>query len=181
MQLLWSSPSQAKQIVPQNRLYAPAADQTPPPVVTVPEASASGLKAEYFNDLAMVSTPVVTRVDQTVNFNWALNAPVAGVSNDFAVRWTGQVAPKFSETYTFHSTTDDGVRLWIDGKMIIDNWRNQSAREVTGTLFLEAGRKYDIRMEYFDSAADASAKLSWSSASQAKEIVPASVLFQPLA
>jgi hypothetical protein len=180
VQLLWSSPSQAKQIIPQARLYAPASSQAPAPVVVAPSAS-PGLKAEYFNNLSMTGSPALTRVDSTINFDWALAAPAAGVNQDFAVRWTGQIAPRFSQTYTFHATTDDGVRLWIDGKLIINNWRNQSATEVTGTIFLQAGRTYDIRMEYYDIAANAVAKLSWSSASQIKEIVPASVLFQPLA
>jgi hypothetical protein len=97
----------------------------------------------------------------------------------FSVRWVGKVEPKFSETYTFHTFSNDGVKLWIDGKPIVDNWTEHSGTENTGTIPLKAGQKVDLRLEYFQSAGGAALKLSWSSPSQKKEIVPASQFWTP--
>jgi hypothetical protein len=137
----------------------------------------NGLKGEYFNHLDFTELKL-TRVDPMVNFEWGYQAPDERVGAEtFSVRWTGQVLPRYSETYTFHTITDDGGRLWIDGKLIIDNWRVQSATEKTGTIALEAGRRYDIKMEYFENEHIAVAKLLWSSPSQEKQIVPSTQLF----
>lgn len=92
--------------------------------------------------------------------------------DDFSVRWNGKIEPQFSETYTFSTISNDGVRLHIDGKRIIDNWTTHSEREDSGTFELKAGHKHDIRLDYFQSGGGASVKLFWSSPSQPKEIIP---------
>ena len=87
--------------------------------------------------------------------------------------------PRFSETYTFYAGSDDGVRLWINGQLIVDNWWDRGHTEGTGTINLVLGQSYDIRMEYYEKTGGASASLAWSSGRQAKEIVPQSQLFVP--
>lgn len=94
---------------------------------------------------------------------------------DFSVRWSGIVTPKYSENYTFSTQTDDGVRLWVNGKQIIDNW-NVGVFESSGTIALQAGKPVSIKMEYFQGGGGHAAHLSWSSASQAKGVVPSGVL-----
>lgn len=94
----------------------------------------------------------------------------------FSVRWTAQVEPKYSEEYTFHVSSNDGARLWVDGTLLIDNWVEQTEKEVSGKIRLEGGRSYPIRLEYFYNGGQAAAKLLWSSASQAKEPVGPSAL-----
>jgi|GEM_PF-1806755 len=137
----------------------------------------TGLKGEYFNGTGF-NTPVLTRTDATIDFNWGGSAPAAGVNADnFSVRWTGQIEPQYSQTYTFYTTTDDGARLWVNGQLIIDKWVSQPATEWSGSIALTAGQKVDIRLEHYDGCCDASAKLSWSSASQAKQVVPSSRLY----
>jgi len=96
---------------------------------------------------------------------------------NYSVRWTGQVQPLYSETYTFYANTDDGVRLWVNGVLLIDNWVNQGATEKSGSITLTGGQKYDIVMEYFQGTGYAVSKLLWSSASTAKAIIPASQLY----
>ncbi|HEY9845679.1 MAG TPA: PA14 domain-containing protein, partial [Candidatus Caenarcaniphilales bacterium] len=81
-----------------------------------------------------------------------------------------------SETYTFYVTTDDGVRLWVNGKLLVDNWVDQGPTERSGTIALTAGQEYGIRMEYYEKVGGAMAKLTWSSAKQAKEVVPQACL-----
>jgi hypothetical protein len=98
-------------------------------------------------------------------------------ADSFSVRWIGQVEPLYSETYTFYTNTDDGVRLWVDGQLIVDHWVDQSPTEWSGTIALSAGIQYDIEMEYYENGGGAVAELRWSSASQAKEIIPQGQLY----
>ena len=90
---------------------------------------------------AAFSNLVMTRIDPKINFNWDNSAPGASVNADnFSVRWTGEVEAAFTETYTFYTTTDDGVRLWVNDEQIIDKWVEQSATEWSGTIDLVAGQ-----------------------------------------
>ncbi|WP_164012620.1 PA14 domain-containing protein [Pyxidicoccus trucidator] len=119
----------------------------------------------------------LTRVDPSVDFSWGELAPVPEVGADhFAVRWTGKVKPRFTETYTFYTQSDDGVRLWVNGELVIGNWTLHGLTENVGTIALTADESYDVRMEFFDYGSVATAKLLWSSASQAKEVIPSSRL-----
>lgn len=162
--LLWSSPSQPRQIVPSSAL-------TP--------AQPSGLRGEYFDDLEFTNSRLV-RTDPTIDFDWERGAPTASMGVDsFSVRWTGRVTAASSETYTFYTTSDDGVRLWIDGQLIIDNWTDHASTEDTGTAVLSAGVAHDVRMEYYERGGGALAGLAWSSPSQPRQIIPASRLSPP--
>jgi Domain of unknown function (DUF4832)/Domain of unknown function (DUF4874)/PA14 domain/Immunoglobulin I-set domain len=136
-----------------------------------------GLTGTYFPNVDLTGDSV-TRTDATVNFDWGQGSPLTGVPADnFSVRWTGQVQAQFSETYTFSTVSDDGVRLWINGQLLIDNWTVHAPTENTGTITLVAGQKYDLKMEYFDSGWGAVSTLSWASASTAKQIIPTPQLY----
>jgi len=137
----------------------------------------SGLQAEYYGGRNFTRLKA-TRVDATVNFSWDQGAPLAAVgADDFSVRWTGLVQPRYSELYTFYAVADDGVRLWVDGRQLIDEWRGQNPTEYTGSVALKAGRRHEIKMEYYEDTGEAVAKLFWSSRSQRKEIIPQSQLY----
>ena len=151
---------------------------TTPASATTLTASLSqrGLLGTYFDDADLTGRSV-TRVDPTVAFNWGREAPVADFGTDtFSVRWTGSVVPRHSETYTFSTTSDDGVRLWVDGTLVIDQWNAHSSRVDTGQIALTAGRAVPIRLEYYEQGVRAIIQLRWSSSSQAAEIVPAAQL-----
>jgi len=136
----------------------------------------TGLTGQYFNNQDFTGT-AVTRVDTTVNFDWAAGAPVSGFGVDtFSVRWTGEVVPQFSESYRFYTSSDDGVRLWVNNQQIVNNWTDHGTTENSGTIALTAGQAYPIRMEYYEAGGQAVARLSWSSASRAKQIIPQSRL-----
>ncbi len=137
----------------------------------------AGLTAQYFDRVDFTDLKL-TRTDATVNFNWGSAAPDPSMAADnFAVRWTGQVQGQFGENYTFYVKSDDGARLWVDGRLIVDNWVTQSATEKSATLPLVAGKSYDIRLDYYDATQSASAVLSWSSPSTPKQVIPSSRLF----
>lgn len=137
----------------------------------------TGLTAKYYDNLDF-TVYKLTRTDATVDFDWGDGAPASSVGpEEFSVRWTGMVVPRYTETYTFYTTSDDGVRLWIDGQLIIDKWIDQAATEWSGQVTLQAGRPYSVKMEFYDRFWGAVAKLKWSSASQAKEVIPQSQLY----
>lgn len=136
-----------------------------------------GLLGEYF-DARGFANRFQNRVDARVDFDWGSGAPVNGMGADsFSVRWSGQIEPRFNETYTFTTRSDDGVRLWVDNQLIIDQWNDHSATNHSGTISLLAGQLYNIRMEFYENGGDAVAQLSWASNSQAQEIVPQSQLY----
>jgi glucose/arabinose dehydrogenase len=139
--------------------------------------SGTGLRGEYFDNLDFSGTRA-TRVDPAINFNWGQGAPISGIGADtFSVRWTGQVMARYSETYTFYTNSDDGVRLWVNGQKLVDNWSDHGPTENSGSIPLTAGQKYSIVLEYYDQSGGAQIQLSWSSGSQAKQIVPQSWLY----
>lgn len=148
------------------------------PAPQVPLVLISGLSGEYYANQTLSGSPLV-RTDSKIDFSWKSASPAASIPSDhFSVRWSGEVKPQYSELYTFSTITDDGVRVWVDGKLLIDSWVNQSWYERRGNIELNAGQLYDIKVEYYDSTGDSMARLMWQSQSQAKETVPASALFQ---
>ena len=135
-----------------------------------------GLSAQYFLGLNFGSL-ALSRIDSTVDFDWSTGSPGGSLPNDgYSARWTGQVQPQFTENYTFYTTTDDGARLWVNDQLLVDSWVNQAPTEHSGTITLSAGTWYSIRMEYFENTGAAQAHLSWSSASQSKQIIPSTRL-----
>jgi len=141
-------------------------------------AAGQGLFGEYFAGTKLMDL-VFTRVDETVNFSWGSAAPDPLISADkFSVRWTGTVKVDYSEIYAFYTTSDDGIRLWFDGELVINRWTNHSPTEDTYTtpVALTAGQSYDIKIEFYENTGGAPAILSWHRASQPKEVIPSSAL-----
>jgi transcriptional regulator CtsR len=140
----------------------------------------TGLYGEYFNNQNLSGAPTLTRTDAMVDFNFGTGSPHASLPSDnFSVRWTGKVQPQFSETYTFYTYNDDGARLWVNGVQLVNDWTGHPATEFSGNIALTGGQQYDIVMEYFEGAGDAVARLSWSSASTAKAVIPQNRLYLP--
>ncbi|GAP97528.1 PA14 domain-containing protein [Leptolyngbya sp. NIES-2104] len=172
--------------LPKNLTAALSTDPNPDtlfPLLNVVAASSSttygaiGLKAEYFNDADLNQRSLI-RTDPTIDFNWGGNSPTQAVNRDnFSVRWTGQISPLYSESYTFSAEADDRIRVWINDQLLIDRWDVPSDRN--STINLDAGQNYDLRVEYAEFGGDASAKLYWASPSQTREIIPQSQLKSP--
>jgi hypothetical protein len=94
----------------------------------------------------------------------------------FGVRWTGHVTPSATGEYTFYTVSDDGIRLWVDDKPVIDNWTDHAATEDRATVRLTAGQRHAIRLEYYQGGGDAVARLLWSAPGKPREVIPASAL-----
>jgi hypothetical protein len=152
---------------------------TPPSNCSAVAGSGSGLSGDYFSGTTL-TTKLLTRTDATVDFQWGTAAPATGVPADnFSVRWTGQVSPRYSGSTTFYTSSDDGVRLWVNGQQLVNNWTNHGTTENSGSITLTAGQKYDIKLEYYEAAGGATARLLWSSACEPKAAVPSSQLYPP--
>jgi hypothetical protein len=174
-ELRWSSPTITKAIIPKDRLY-PATPPAPPA-----PSGGTGLYANYYQGKNF-ETHKVTRTDATVDFAWGNGSPDPSIPIDgFSVRWSGQVQPSYTETYTFYTQSDDGVRLWVNGVQLVNNWTDHGSTENSGTIALTAGQKYSIRMEFYENAGLSEARLKWSSPSQAKQAIPQSALYPTLA
>jgi len=146
--------------------------------IVVPAGPArQGLHAQYYRDQVLKSVPV-DRIDAVVDFTWTKgNPPIATQRDVYSIRWTGKITPSHSERYTFHTKYDDGVRVWVDGKAIIDDWNGRyTVADKSVQIDLEAGRAYDLKIEYFNGGALGVMRLFWSCPSQPEEIVPASAL-----
>lgn len=142
-----------------------------------PVGRGTGLSAEYFSDRNLTAL-ALARTDTNINFSWSFASPGVGVPADnFSARWMGRIQARYAGWHQFHTTTDEGVRLWVDGRLIIDNWNSHFLTEDTGGLLLVAGRYYEIVMEYFDASSTATAKLSWTPPGMAKEIIPSAQLY----
>ena len=138
----------------------------------------NGLNGVYFNNRNFTGASRV-RVDSTVAFDWPNHAsPAKGLRGEtFAVRWTGIVKPPTSETYTFTTRNNDAVRLWVNGKLIIDFWTTSVRATHSGTIALKANRLYDLRLEDFDSRRTAAINLFWSTPTRAQSHIPSKRLF----
>lgn len=137
----------------------------------------NGLSGNYYNGKNF-ETFVFNRIDKTIDFDWGEGAPGTGITNDsYSIRWTGKVEPRYTGTYTFYMTSDNGRRLWVNNQLIIDKWLNDWDIEYSGTINLVAGQQYDIKVEYFEDFGGANCRLSWSGPNQGKEIIPKNQLY----
>lgn len=131
--------------------YAPTPPPPPPspPPSPPPPPVGGAWYGQYYSNLTLTEPPSATRYDAAISFNWGWGAPVAGVAADyFSARWTGTVYFD-GGTYRFYARVDDGVRVWVDGVLIIDQWRDGALRTFSADRALTAGN-HDLRVEYYD-------------------------------
>ena len=139
-----------------------------------------GMRADYYQGMDF-GNHVLTRTDDQVNFNWGGGAPDESVIADsFSVRWTGEVQAAFTETYNFYTTSDGSVRMWVDGKKLIDYWTDHSIFLNGGTIDLVSGNVYSVVLEYGKSGGNAVIELRWSSPGTPTQFVPQAALSPPI-
>lgn len=157
---------------PETRvLYAPgtlrvgvSAEPVPPTALsTSGKGSESGLNGEYFNNSEMSGEPVLARRDEQINFDWGSFSPAPQVAADnFSARWTGKLLAPDTGKYLLGAAGNGGLRVFIDGKLLVDDFANRRTRTVTREITLEAGRYYDVRFDYVEGNNPyAAAKLVW--------------------
>ncbi len=154
-------------------------ESSPATVNMVVGTSGTGLAGLYYNNLDLTSLQA-TRIDPCVNFDWGATPPPPLAAGTYSVRWSGQVLAPESGTYRFSTRTSDGVRLWINGVQVINDWNDQAANvwNDSAAITLTAGQKYNLKLEYYNNTHPSTARLYWYIPSrQAAMIIPQVLLF----
>jgi uncharacterized protein (DUF1800 family) len=168
--------------------YTLGAQNTNASVLVYPTATAAGagLYGQYYTNSSTTYSSsnnfnpaklILSRADPTVDFVWGNTTNPIPNNGYYCVRWTGQVQPQYSETYYFVARTDDGCRLWVNDQLLVDAWTNKSVSDITASIPLQAGVRYNLKLDYFQTTGSAEAHLSWYSPSQSKQIIPATRLY----
>jgi outer membrane protein OmpA-like peptidoglycan-associated protein len=124
-------------------------------------AVGDGLRGDYYNGLNFEKF-IQTRRDALIDFNWRQEQPMPGVpAEEFTVRWSGWLVPPVTGHYVLHLTVDDGARVWLDGKQLLDEWRGQPLGYYSMPVDLQGGRPYRLRLDYCQYSRDARALLLW--------------------
>ncbi|MBP7512897.1 MAG: glycoside hydrolase family 3 C-terminal domain-containing protein [Flavobacteriales bacterium] len=122
----------------------------------------AGLRAEYFSGIDLTVQPTLTRVDKSIDFQWTLFGPAPGIPYDhFAVRWDGVITPLRSGTFSIGIEGNDGYRLYMDDKLVIDRWEDQGFRTTLVPHDFKKGKHCDLHIEYRERSGNARFKLIW--------------------
>lgn len=142
------------------------------PLLAAAHAQAQGLMGFYYRGTGFEELQA-TRVDPSLDTTWPAEAMPEGMSNqNFSVRWLGRIRPRYGEAYELLVTTDDGLRLWVNGELLVDTWIGQGPTTYRGRIALQADRPYNLMMEYYQGGGGARTTLEWASPSQVREVIP---------
>ena len=120
-----------------------------------------GLRAEYYDGTNFDSL-VAVRTEYKIDRSWNNIPPVEGIDpHECSIRWTGKLAPGVTGTYSFSARVDDGIRVWVDDQIIIDDWQLNDVGRFTGKVRLEANKEYDLKVEYFNALIEGEITLLW--------------------
>lgn len=149
--------------------------------VTPPAGGNTGLQADYFNGNNFQTLVRTAASGDHPNYDWVLAGPPGTNVDHFSIRWTGQIEPLFSETYTFTTGSDDGMRVYVANlnEPVAGAYWDHGYYEASGSIHLTANTRYEIRVEFFENGGGATARLFWQSPSQPREIVPLTRLQPP--
>ncbi len=150
-----------------NIVYAEGASILAPgwnivPSMYLSNGNSEGVKAEYFDNITLSGAPAVTRTEKNINFQWTLYGPDPSLPLDFySARFTGKIRSPKTGNFKIGLDGDDGFRLYINNKLIIDDWKKQTYSTLLTTYHFEKGRQYDIKVEFFEPIGNAHLKLVW--------------------
>lgn len=121
-----------------------------------------GLAGNYFNNKELSGSPALTRVDKQINFWWGGGSPAKEIGEDnFSVRWTGYIKAPMTGAFTLSTSSDDGIRLFVDDKMIISDWTDHSLSSSSAEVEMTEGKVYKVKVEFYENGGDAIAMLGW--------------------
>jgi beta-glucosidase len=121
----------------------------------------TGMRAEFFDNINLEGEPVNTRIDSMVSFRWFASPAPNVPADQFSCRWTGKIIAPETREFSIGTRTDDGARLYLDGKLILEDWTEHGEKPNSAKVNLEAGKAYEIIFEHFDGGMGAGAHLSW--------------------
>lgn len=153
--LAWTPPGSPREVIPQAQLYP--ADE--------------GLRGSYHNG-GSLNALAFTRIDDQIDFQWGDSSPdPLLLPGTFSIRWTGRIRARQGGTYSFHTVSDDGVRLYVNNQLLIDDWTARPLVERTGNIVLAAGQTYNLTLDYFNNPGSASIALLWTPPGEVKQPV----------
>jgi len=124
--------------------------------------SVRGLRGEYFDNPTFTGAPRLVRIDSQIAFGWTLNAPGRGIPFDwYSVRWTGTLSVPVGGIHHLGVEGNDGYRLSVDGKVIVDDWEKRGYSTHLADVHLAPGSTHAIALEYFETTGNARVKLAW--------------------
>jgi beta-glucosidase len=149
--------------------YVPGETNVPIPAsaITAPGGTEHGFKAEYFHGVALEGAPLLERVDNQLQFDTEHGAWEGPPRTDFSARWTAELKAPTSGTYTLFFTGDDGFRVKLDGKKIIERWKNGPATTLEANVDFQVDTARKLEIEYYQAGGSAVAKLNWAPPTQA--------------
>jgi beta-glucosidase len=122
----------------------------------------AGLRGEYFTDITPVGTPALVRTDTRLDFAWTLSGPARGIRRDwYSARWTGELVAPAAGVKRLGIRGKDGYRLWLDGDLLIDTWRKQSAGARLVDVNLVPNRRHGLRVEFYETTGNGRIALVW--------------------
>jgi beta-glucosidase len=151
-------------------LFAAGVNMDPVKAITLtsefllaPDGTNHGLLGEYFDNPDFQGKPLFARVDSKIDFEWtnSISPDPQLKPTDYSIRWTGKLVPPRTQTYYFSLTSDDGSRLYLNGKKVVDNWGEHGMSPKSGAVNLDAGKAYDIRIEFYQGGGDAGMRFGW--------------------
>jgi len=149
------------------------------PVWSFTTFNGGGVKAEYFPNMTLSGEPILTQIEDQINYFWN-GTIVDGLSDAVSARWTADLEIAIADAWTFITTSDDGVRLWLDGELVIDNWTDHGPMDdYSGPRELAPGF-YSLRLEWYDLQAGSTIQLWWQTPGVDRRILPAGPLQPPL-
>jgi beta-glucosidase len=127
-----------------------------------PDGRERGLQGEYFPNVELAGEPSIKRVDPQLNFRWATGSPAAGFPDDrFSTRWTSSLVADVSGRYSLSLSSNDGGRLYLDDKLVIDLWADHATLTGAAVVELKAGEPRRLRVEHYESRGHADVRLGW--------------------
>jgi hypothetical protein len=138
-----------------------------------------GAVAQYFNGMGLAGAPILTQPEDSIDHSWGEGVVAANISDNVSARWTAVLEAPLTETFRLITTSDDGVRLFLDGRPIVDNWTDHGTTDNGARVNLVAGQTYRIVMEWYENGGGAVAQLSWESPTIARQIIPPGPLQLP--
>ena len=130
--------------------------------LTPSSGGGQGLSGQYYNNMTLSGSPVLTRTDPQLDFNWGGASPASGLpQTQWSARWTGTITAPQTGTYTFSLTSDDGSRLYINNQQVINNWYDQASTTRTGTIALTAGQSYPLEVDYYQNGGLSNLQFGW--------------------
>ena len=142
--------------------YAPGPGRTTREFVRVPASQFAELRGDYWDNIGLDGAPRVSRADSVIDFSWTLNAPAQGTPVDwYSARWTGKLLAPRTGVRRLGVEGSDGYRLYLDGKLLIDDWQKRSSGARLATVSLKPGTRHDLKLEFFETRGNGRVRLVW--------------------